>query len=484
MSAEGAKALVLDDDPVVLRAVKEILVREGYQVTALTDPIDALAFAQDSSLDVVITDVKMPNISGLDVLHAFKKAQPDVEVIMMTGFGTVETAVAAVKAGAYDFVTKPFERIEDFALRVAKAVERRTLKRRTQTLEQALDIKVAFEGIIGHSAQMGAVFKLVQAVAAGASTVLIQGESGTGKELVARAIHFRSPRAGKPFVAVNCSALTETLLDSELFGHIKGSFTGAVGNKKGLFEAAEGGTLFLDEIGDIPPPTQVRLLRALQEGEIKRVGATDTVRVDVRVIAATNVDLAKARAEGRFREDLYYRLNVINIPLPPLRDRPADIPLLVQHFLKKYSERAKRPTIPAVSEEAMRQLLAHRWPGNVRELENAIERAILLTSGPLIGIENVPDPVRESGKPQGNFDPWTLNHLPFSQAKELAMSAFERRYLSVALEKSQNNISAAALAAGMDRSNFRRLLKHHGLAKGQDRGPEDGDSGPPPAGPA
>ncbi|HEX4620653.1 MAG TPA: sigma 54-interacting transcriptional regulator, partial [Myxococcaceae bacterium] len=252
MSAEGPRALVVDDDQVVLKAVSEVLRREGYQLTALSDPLEALALAKDATLDVVISDIRMPNLSGLDVLAAFKRAQPDVEVILMTGFATVETAVAAVKAGAYDYVTKPFERIDDFISRVAHAVERRRLKKRAESLEQALDVKVELEGIIGHSAQMAAVFKLVNAVSTGSSTVLIQGESGTGKELVARAIHYKSPRKDRPFLAVNCSALTDTLLDSELFGHIKGAFTGAVGQKKGLFEAAHSGTLFLDEIGDVP----------------------------------------------------------------------------------------------------------------------------------------------------------------------------------------------------------------------------------------
>jgi DNA-binding NtrC family response regulator len=474
MSAEGPKALVVDDDQVVLKAVSEVLRREGYQVTALSDPLEALALAKDAALDVVISDIRMPNLSGLDVLAAFKRAQPDVEVILMTGFATVETAVAAVKAGAYDYVTKPFERIDDFISRVAHAVERRRLKKRAESLEQALDVKVELEGIIGHSAQMAAVFKLVNAVSTGSSTVLIQGESGTGKELVARAIHYKSPRKDKPFLAVNCSALTDTLLDSELFGHIKGAFTGAIGQKKGLFEAAHSGTLFLDEIGDVPAATQVRLLRALQEGEIKRVGANESIKVDVRVIAATNVNLSKAMADGTFREDLYYRLNVITIPLPPLRDRPDDIPLLIKHFIAKFAAQAKKP-VPGVSQEALHLLMTHRWPGNVRELENAMERAVLLSATDTIGVDSLPEGVREAAKPQGNFDPWTLNHLPFAQAKELAMSAFERRYLATALEKSGQNISAAALAAGMDRSNFRRLLKQHGLARTQGAGEGPGD---------
>ncbi len=466
MESAVAKVLVVDDDTVILRAVSETLKREGHQVVSIADPIEALTVSKDPTLDVVITDIKMPNLSGIEVLKAFKQAQPDVEVIMMTGHATVETAVQAVKAGAYDYLTKPFENIDDLILTVAKAAERRSLKKRTEALEQALTNRSEFEGIVGHSAQMGAVFKMVETVAPSSATVLIHGESGTGKELVARAIHFRSPRREKPFVAVNCSALTETLLESELFGHVKGAFTGAIANKKGLFEAAHGGTLFLDEIGDIPLSTQVRLLRVLQEGEVKRVGANDAVTVDVRVIAATHVDLVKARQEGRFRDDLFYRLNVIAVNLPALRDRPEDVPLLAHHFVKMYAAKLGKK-IEGLTPAALAQLTAHRWPGNVREFENAVERAVVLTSTPMIDVDGLPAEVRNASKPSGaEADVTSLAHLPFSQAKALTIGAFERRYLSALLERCGNNITQAALAAGMDRSNFRRLLKEHDLAKG------------------
>ena len=295
------------------------------------------------------------------------------------------------------------------------------------------------------------------------ATILIEGESGTGKELVARAIHFRSDRRDKPFVAVNCSALTDTLLESELFGHMKGAFTGATANKKGLFEAADGGTIFLDEIGDIPAATQVRLLRVLQEGEVKRVGANDTIKVDVRVIAATNVDLNRAREAGKFREDLYYRLNVIGIGLPPLRDRPEDVPLLAQHFLKLYTQKATKK-ITGISASAMEALTCNRWVGNVRELENVIERAVVLTSREVIDVEDLPPGFREAQKGGGEVEMASLAHLPYAEAKRLAMRAFERRYLSSLLERHENNISSAARAAGVDRSNFRRLLKQYEVA--------------------
>jgi transcriptional regulator with PAS, ATPase and Fis domain len=312
---------------------------------------------------------------------------------------------------------------------------------------------------------MRAVFKLVETVSYSSATVLIQGESGTGKELVARAIHYRSPRKDKPFIAVNCSALTETLLESELFGHVKGSFTGATANKKGLFEAADGGTIFLDEIGDVPPATQVRLLRVLQEGEVKRVGANDTIKVDVRVIAASNIDLSRAKDQGKFREDLFYRLNVITVALPPLRDRPEDVPLLAGHFLRLYAGKMGKK-VTGISPQAMEALVCHRWMGNVRELENVIERAVVLTSREVVDVEDLPQQLRESPGGGGDVEVLSLAHLPYAEAKRLAMRAFERRYLSALLEKSGHNVSSAARAAGVDRSNFRRLLKQYEVVRG------------------
>jgi DNA-binding NtrC family response regulator len=469
-----AKILVVDDDKLVLRAVSEALNRDGYEVLSLSDPVEALSVAKDTSFDAVISDIRMPNLSGIELLKAFKTAQPDIEVVMMSGHGTIETAVECMKLGAYDYLPKPFERLDDFCLRVGRACERRALKKRTAVLEDALVAVKEYEGMIGQSSQMAAVFKLVEQVGPTTATVLIRGESGTGKELVAKAIHYRSPRKSKPFIAVNCSALTETLLESELFGHVKGSFTGAVSNKRGLFEAADGGTLFLDEIGDVSLATQVRLLRALQEGEIKRVGSTDAVSVDTRVIAATNVDLEKARSEGRFREDLYYRLNVITLSLPPLRDRPGDVPLLAQAFLKSFADKMGKK-VTTIDASAMELLVRNRWVGNVRELENAIERAVVLTQGEHVGPDDLPSHFKEAQKaPSAGADTevFSLTHLKFAEAKALAVGAFERRYLSTLLEKNAGNITAAALAAGMDRSNFRRLLKDAGLRGSQS---PDGD---------
>ena len=458
-----AKVLVVDDDKIVLRAASEILAREGYSVVAIDDAVEGLSAAKDPSIDVAVLDIKMPNLSGMDLLKAFKQSRPDVEVIMMTAFATVETAVEAVKAGAYDYLTKPFENIDVLSLAVGRAAEKKSLRDRTRVLEEALNVKNQFEDLVGQSQQMRSVFKLVETVSYSTATVLIQGESGTGKELVARAIHFRSPRKDKPFVAVNCSALTDTLLESELFGHMKGSFTGATANKKGLFEAADGGTIFLDEIGDIPAATQVRLLRVLQEGEVKRVGANDTLRVDVRVIAATNVDLAKAKEQGKFREDLFYRLNVISVGLPPLRDRPEDIPLLASHFLKIYTTKMGKK-ISGISTGAMEALTTARWIGNVRELENVIERAVVMNATEQIEVDDLPAEIRSNQKGGGEVELYSLAHLPYAQAKKLAMRAFERRYLSALLEKSLGNVSSAARAAGVDRSNFRRLLKQYEVA--------------------
>src|SRR5499433_3424877 len=460
MSKRPGKILIVDDDKVVLRAVTEILQREGYTVVAIDDAVEGLAASKDPTVDVAVLDSRMPHLSGMDLLRAMKQSRPDVEVVMMTAFATVETAVEAVKAGAYDYLTKPFSNIDEVSLTVAKALERKQLKDRTRVLEEQLSVKGQFEDLIGQSSQMRAVFKLVETVSYSSATVLIQGESGTGKELVARAIHYRSPRKDKPFIAVNCSALTETLLESELFGHVKGSFTGATSNKKGLFEAADGGTIFLDEIGDVPPATQVRLLRVLQEGEVKRVGANDTIRVDVRVIAASNVDLAKAREQGKFREDLYYRLNVITIQLPPLRDRPEDVPLLAQHFLKMYANKISK-SVAGITPAAMEVLTVNRWVGNVRELENVMERAVVLTSKEVVDLDDLPPGFRDAPNGGGEVEVFSLAHLPYAQAKRLAMRAFERRYLSALLEKSGNNVSSAARAAGVDRSNFRRLLKQY-----------------------
>jgi two-component system response regulator HydG len=401
----------------------------------------------------------MPNLSGLDLLRAVKQRNPAMEVIMMTGSATIETALEAVRNGAYEYVTKPFDRIEDLIRTVEKAAERHALLGQNRALRKLVDQSGASE-IVGESAALRQVLGLVESVARSTATVLITGESGTGKEVIARAIHQKSPRHERPFVAVNCSALTDTLLESELFGHVKGAFTGAMRDKKGLFEAAEGGTLFLDEIGDVPLPMQVKLLRAIQQGEVKPVGANETRKVDVRILAATNVDLQKAVAQARFREDLYYRLAVIPVRLPPLRDRPEDIAKLAYHFMRRHSARHGRK-IDRISDKALEILRGHAWPGNVRELENLMERVVLLSQTEEIAPEDLPPELGGSGPV--NVDPSTLAHLPFNEAKQLSVRAFERRYLAAVLDRHRGKISPAARDAGMDRSNFRRLMKQAGL---------------------
>ncbi len=381
------KILVVDDEQSMRDVLSIMLKRAGYTVTTASDGDEAIAHLGKEIFDLVITDLKMPKVGGLEVLKAVKASSPDTVVLVITAFASAESAVEAMKHGAYDYLTKPFQ-VDEVQLIIRNALERRRLSTENMLLKREMASQSSFAQIIGQSEAMQKVFDVVRKVADSKSNVLIFGESGTGKELVARAIHYNSARAPMPFVTVNCSAVPETLLESELFGHMKGSFTGAVSNKAGLFEVANGGTVFLDEIGDTSPATQVKLLRVIQEREFRRVGGTQDVKVDVRIIAATNKDLEKAVAEGTFREDLYYRLDVIPIVLPPLRLRTGDIPLLVQHFLDKFSRESGKP-VPAITGEAMRALLAHEWRGNVRELENLIERVVAFSSGQPVTDEEI-----------------------------------------------------------------------------------------------
>ena len=453
--------LVVDDDAAMQRAVKTIVARGGHRVLTADSAEDALVVLSEAQVDVVLLDIQMTGMTGLELLAVLHRHRPDLIVVMMTAFATVPTALRSIKEGAYDFLTKPFESIDHVSNVVRRAVERKRGQDRIRQLESALEIRDRYEDMVGKSDSMRDVFELVESVSYSASTVLIQGESGTGKELVARAIHYRSPRRDKPFVVINCSALSETLLESELFGHVKGAFTGATGNKRGLFEAAHTGTIFLDEIGDIPASTQVKLLRVLQEGEVKRVGSNEITRVDVRTITATNVNLTQAIKDGKFREDLYYRLNVINVGLPPLRERAEDIPLIAFHMLKRYSERLKKD-IRTFDPGVLETLQRYRWPGNVRELENVVERAVVLCRSDLIEPRHLP-PHLQDERFTKNGDQVEFSHLPFSAAKELAVAAFEKRYLKALLVRTQGNISAASRDAGLDRSNFRRVLKKHDL---------------------
>jgi two-component system response regulator HydG len=462
-----SRVLVVDDEPTLLKALEALLRKKGYDVTGLESPIAATQRLAQEDFDVALLDVKMPQLSGLELLNAVKHRRPEIEVIMMTGHATVETALAAVKAGAYDYLTKPFEDVELVARAIAKAAERKALFDRNRELELQLRERSGApeEGLVGASGGIREVTRMIDAVAYSSTTVLVTGESGTGKELVARALHARSPRRAHPFVALNCGALTETLLESELFGHVKGAFTGAQRDQKGLFDAADGGTIFLDEIGDIPPPTQVRLLRVLQEGEIKRVGSADSVRVDVRVIAATHRDLPKLVKTGRFREDLFYRLNVINVPLPPLRDRVEDIPLLAHHFLRRYAERLQKK-VRSVSPEALDLLSGYRWPGNVRELANIVERLAILHAG----AEVLPEHVQAVVPVNGGTAPVAKGPLPDAAALEHPLSdmldEYERTLITRALSVAGGNVAEAARRLKTDRPNLYRRMRRLNIGWG------------------
>ncbi|MCK9524162.1 MAG: sigma-54 dependent transcriptional regulator [Proteobacteria bacterium] len=463
----AVSVLVVDDDPASVRSVTRILQPRGFSVIAASSAAEALiALKRDDTIDVVLLDVVMPGVSGLDLLRTIREANLAVQVVMMTAFADIGVAVTAVKNGAHDFLTKPFPSPDALALSIQKAAEHNRLLTRSRHLEQLLREREreSDAGIIGNAAPMRSLYRFIDALARSAATVVIQGESGTGKELVARAIHRRSPRSEHPFVPVNCAAIPETLVEAELFGYVRGAFTGAREHRKGLFEAAHQGTLLLDEIGDLSLRVQVKLLRALQDGEIKRIGATETTRVDVRVIAATHMDLQDAMRTGRFREDLFYRLNVVPLFLPALRERKSDIPLLARHFLTRYAARAAHP-VTGFSAEALAALQRYDWPGNVRELENAIERAVVVTRDPEIQLRDLPAALcPPAGHPQSAAVRTALFYAPlferpFAQAKQAATTQFAQAYTQALLARTQGNVSRAAELAGLNRSNFRRLLR-------------------------
>jgi two-component system response regulator HydG len=387
METKG-RVLVVDDEVNARTALAELLRDEGYAVETAADGFKALGKVADFAPDVVLTDLKMPGMDGIQLLGRLHEEDRELPVIMMTAFGEVETAVGAMRAGARDYLAKPVN-FAELSVVLARELDQRRLRQEARLLRARLAERYSFDNIVGSAAPMQAVFKTVQQIAGSRASVLITGESGTGKELIAAAIHQRSPRAKGPFVKLHCAALAESLLESELFGHERGSFTGAQGRRDGRFQQAHGGTLFLDEIGEISPAVQVKLLRFLQEREFERVGGNETISVDVRVIAATNRDLQRMVAEGTFREDLFYRLNVINLEMPALRARPSDVPLLAAHFLRKYSaENGKQ--VDGFSDDALERLSAYGWPGNVRELENVVERAVVMAQGATIGIGDLP----------------------------------------------------------------------------------------------
>jgi two-component system response regulator PilR (NtrC family) len=454
------RILVVDDELSMRELLAIVLKREGYQVLLADSGKAAIEALQREPIDLLISDIKMPDVSGVEVLRAAKAIDQDVLGIMITAFASTETAVEAMRLGACDYLSKPFD-IDLLKMKVREKIESRQLRQENVLLKRTLGLSHQFANIIGRSQGMLDVFKMIQTIARTNSTILLTGESGTGKGLVAQAIHFHSLRRDKPMVSLNCGAMTETLLESELFGHMRGAFTGAESNKKGLLEVAEKGTIFLDEIGEMSPAMQVKLLRVLQERRFRRVGGLDELTADIRVIAATNQDLAKAVADGRFREDLYYRINVIPIALPPLRERREDIPLLAAHFLGKYTEQmGKRVT--GISRDAMAHLLRHEWPGNIRELENVIERAVALEATPAVLSESLPPALR--GAPGSRIAGVPADGLPDRGFDlETHVQQIERSYIAEALRRAGGVQVRAADLLGMSFRSFRYYVKKYNL---------------------
>jgi two-component system, NtrC family, response regulator len=450
--------LVVDDEANYLTVMQALLEEADYEVlTALSGP-EALKVVAQSDLDAVLTDMKMPKMSGIELLEEMKRLYPDIPVMIMTAYGTVEKAVQAMKKGAFDYILKPFKN-EEILVTIAKALEYRHLLLKNRLLTQDLDKKYGFPNIVGESKAIQEILALVKRVAGSKATVLISGESGTGKELIARAIHQLSPRASKTFISVNCAALTETLLESELFGHERGAFTHAVAMRKGRFELADAGTLFLDEVGEMSPALQVKVLRVLQEMEFERVGGTRTIKVDVRVVAATNKDLKEEVEAGSFREDLYYRLNVVHLNIPPLRQRPEDIPMLAAHFLKKYSAENIRGEV-RMSPEALKLLIQYAWPGNVRELENVMERAVILCGDNLITGNDLPGELA-AGRTEPTVDIDLF--IPLTKPLPEALEQIEEQMIRRALDASGQIQVRAAEMLGITKSLLQYKLKKYHL---------------------
>jgi DNA-binding NtrC family response regulator len=452
------RILIVDDEEVLRDVLDAVLRREGFEVAMAASGEEALSVLdEDDSIDLVILDIMLPGISGIDTLRAIRISNPSLAVIIITAFSSIDGAIEAMKHGAFHYIPKPFKN-EEVILTVNKALEQKRLSRENERLKEELSEKYAYANIIGKSEPMRKVYDLIRLAAPSRSNILVAGESGTGKELVAKAIHHASPRARNAFVTVNSGSLPPELLESSLFGHMKGSFTGAIATKRGLFEVADGGSIFLDEIGNINLETQAKLLRVIQEKEFMRLGSVDTIKVDVRIIAATNADLTKLMAENRFREDLFYRLNVINIALPPLRRRREDIPLLVAHFLDKYAEENKRK-VREVTPDAMRILLDHPWPGNVRELENTIERATVLCTGDRIGVELLPDYLRF---PQQTDQPAMIVPSEGLSLKD-AVSRYERGMILQSLEMANGVQKKAAELLQLKPSTLNEMMKRLGI---------------------
>ena len=450
LSVEGSRVLIVDDDSETLALLREIVVKEGYQVQTAEHAQAALVKLEQEKPDVVITDIHMPGMDGLTLLGEIKSRAPETLVILLTAYGSLKTTVDAIKAGAFDYLSKPFI-VDEIRLVVRRAVEHKTVLSENESLKDQLRDRYRLDNIIGSSPGMVAVYKLIARVAQTDSTVLIQGESGTGKELVARAIHAHSARKTGPFVTVDSGALTESLLESELFGHERGAFTGAIAMKKGLLEKAHMGSCFFDEMANISQTLQSKLLRVLQEREVRRVGGGGPMTVDVRIIAATNKDLKQLVESGSFREDLYYRLNVVTITIPPLRERPEDIPLLAQFFVQKFGVGKEKP-VTNIAPEAMDLLLRYHWPGNVRELEHVIERAIVLTPHPAILPHDLPESVRTAAEQGPVHSGW------------MTIDALEKDYIIRVLDAHQRDLGRASEVLGIHRKTLLRKLRRYGMS--------------------
>jgi two-component system NtrC family response regulator len=449
--------LIVDDEKNYLVVLEALLGQEGYEIITADKASDALRLVRDADLDLVITDMKMPGMNGMELLEKCKMIKPELPVIMMTAYGTIELAVDAMKKNAYDYITKPFQN-EELKLTIKKALKHYRLIKENLFLSEALSDRFRHGNMIGKSKPMLRVYEIIDKVAQSKASVLITGPSGTGKELIAKAIHYSGPRRHRPFISINCGALTETLLESELFGHEKGAFTGAIAMKKGRFELADEGTLFLDEVGEMPPSLQVKLLRVLQEMEFERVGGTKTIRVDVRVLSASNRNLKDDVAEGVFREDLFYRLNVIHIEVPALRERADDIPLLVRHFIGKYRDDGGEGKVE-LSPEVWKLLYSYSWPGNVRELENVIERAVVLNSGGIITPQDLPEEI-VGAETELDVD----RFIPPNVSLPEALENIEEKLIRRALSQCNNVQSHAAMSLGITKSLIQHKMKKYNIS--------------------
>ena len=473
MIPERKQILVVDDEPNLRRVLSAQLERDGYDVHTAEDGEQALNILKEHHLDLVITDLRMPKVDGMELLRRAMAIDDELPVVMITAHGTVDNAVEALKTGAFDYLTKPFDQAEVRAI-VRKALRTRDLSAAEATRQESDTHEAARYGIIGQSPSILDLYAVLDRVADTPTTVLITGESGTGKELVARALHENSSRRDKPFIKVNCAAIPKDLMESELFGHERGAFTGAVGSKPGRFELASGGTLFLDEIGSIPVEMQVKLLRALQESEFERVGGVKTIRVDVRLVAATNSDLKREIAAGSFREDLYYRLNVVPIRLPSLRERGTDIPLLAKHFIDKFNARLKKSVV-GLEADAEAHLVAYPWPGNIRELENVIERAVLFSDGSELKVLDLPSELRDSSTPEPPPTQQPSESAAASTVDGLkeqvkaAMSRLERELIVKALDQTSSNVTHAARLLKISRKGLQLKMKELGLRERDER---------------